>query len=76
MTVHRALGSGFQEVIYQRAPVIEMERAGIDSGRGIEQHIYYLRVKIGSKPVDIIMANRVVVQLKGPISLHDVHQAQ
>jgi GxxExxY protein len=59
MTVHRALGSGFQEVIYQRAPVIEMERAGIDSGRGIEQHIYYLRVKIGSKPVDIIMANRV-----------------
>ena len=30
MKVHRTLGGGFQEVIYQRALAIEMDRAGID----------------------------------------------
>ena len=41
MKVHNTLGSGFQEVIYQRALAIEMERAKIDFGREVEQSIYY-----------------------------------
>jgi GxxExxY protein len=41
ITVHKALGSGFQEVIYQRALEIEMSLAGISFHREYEMHIYY-----------------------------------
>ncbi len=40
MKVHNTLGSGFQEVIYQRALAIEMSRAEIDFGREVEQAAY------------------------------------
>ena len=56
--VHRTLGSGFQEVIYQRALAIEMARAGIDFGREVEQPIYYEGVEIGSRRADFIVGNR------------------
>ena len=74
--VHRTLGAGFQEVIYQRALAIEMERAGIDFGREIEQPIYYQGVEIGSRRADFIVGNRVVVELKALTVLEDVHLAQ
>ena len=41
MKVHNTLGSGFQEVIYQRCLAIELKRAGIAFGREVEQTIYY-----------------------------------
>jgi GxxExxY protein len=37
--VHRFLGNGFQEVIYQRALAWEMSQAGLDFAREIEQDI-------------------------------------
>lgn len=39
--VHKFLGNGFQEVIYQRALAYEMREAGLDFAREIEQAIYY-----------------------------------
>ena len=41
MTVHKTLGNGFQEVIYQRALVIEMQLAGIAFAREFEMPIFY-----------------------------------
>ena len=76
MTVHRALGPGFQEVIYQRALAMEMERAGVDFGREIEQPIYYRGIEIGSRRADFIVGNRVVVELKALTALEPVHLAQ
>ncbi len=76
MTVHRALGPGFQEVIYQRALAMEMERAGIDFGREIEQPIYYRGIEIGSRRADFIVGNRVAVELKALTTLEPVHLAQ
>jgi GxxExxY protein len=40
MTVHKTLGNGFQEVIYQRALEIEMQLAGIEFSREFEMPIY------------------------------------
>lgn len=76
MTVHRTLGPGFQEVIYQRALAMEMARAGIDFGREVEQPIYYRGVEIGSRRADFIVSNRVVVELKALTALEPVHLAQ
>ena len=76
MKVHNTLGIGFQEVIYQRCLAIEMERAGLDFGREVEQSIYYEDMVVGSRRADFIVANQVVVELKALISLEDVHIAQ
>ena len=76
MKVHNTLGIGFQEVIYQRCLAIEMERAGLDFGREVEQSIYYEGMVVGSRRADFVVANQVVVELKALISLEDVHIAQ
>jgi GxxExxY protein len=45
MEVHKALGNGFQEVIYQRAPEIEMHLQGLDFSREHEMD-FFLKEKI------------------------------
>lgn len=62
MKVHSTLGSGFQEVIYQRCLAIELERAGIDFGREVEQPIFYDGIEVGTRRADFIVANCVVVE--------------
>ena len=47
MTVHKTLGNGFQEIIYQRALEIEMRLAGISFTREYEMPIYYREQIIG-----------------------------
>ena len=39
--VHKFLGVGFQEVIYQRALAVEMRRAGLEFAREVEHDIFY-----------------------------------
>lgn len=76
MKVHRTLGGGFQEVIYQRCLALEMERAGIDFGREVEQTTYYEGIEVGTRRADFVVADRVVVELKALAVLDDVHVAQ
>ena len=76
MTVHGALGNGFQEVIYQRALEIEMSIAGVSFAREFEMPIYYREQHIGNRRVDFLVDNSVSVELKALIKLEDVHLAQ
>ena len=76
MEVHKILGNGFQEVIYQRCLAIELEGAGLSFGREVEHLIYYRGVEVGSRRADFIVANQVVVELKALTALEDVHIAQ
>ena len=76
MTVHSALGNGFQEVIYQRALEIEMADQGIPFSREHVMPIYYKGQHIGTRRVDFLVGNIVSVELKAIIQLEDVHLAQ
>lgn len=76
MTVHSALGNGFQEVIYQRALEIEMADQGITFSREHEMPIYYKQQQIGTRRVDFLIEGMVSVELKAIIKLEDVHLAQ
>ncbi len=76
MKVHNTLGNGFQEVIYQRCLAIEMERAGLNFGREVEQTIYYDGIEVGTRRADFVVENKVMVELKALIALEDVHLAQ
>jgi GxxExxY protein len=52
MQVHRVLGNGFQEVIYQRSLAIEMRYAGLEFEREKEMIIYYRDEEVGTRRVD------------------------
>ncbi len=76
MVVHRALGNGFQEVIYQRALAIEFTKAGLIFQRELEMPIYYDGQNIGTRRVDFLVQEVISVELKALTKLEDVHLAQ
>ncbi len=76
MEVHRVLGNGFQEVIYQRALAIEMARQGLQFTREHEMPVHYKGEDIGARRVDFFVEGVVMVEIKALIQLEDVHLAQ
>ena len=76
--VHKFLGNGFQEVIYQRALAYEMIKAGLAFDREIEQDIFYkdLEKPIGTRRADFVVEGKILVELKAIVQLEDVHLAQ
>jgi GxxExxY protein len=76
MQVHRSLGNGFQEVIYQRALAIEMRYAGLEFDREKEMQIFYREEEIGTRRVDFFVEGKVMVEIKAIEKLEDVHKAQ
>lgn len=76
ITVHKTLGNGFQEVIYQRAMEIEMNIANMEFSREFEMPIYYRESQIGTRRVDFLVEGIVSVELKAITKLEDVHFAQ
>ncbi|GAB3529381.1 hypothetical protein GCM10027443_08580 [Pontibacter brevis] len=73
MKVHNTLGSGFQEVIYQRCLALEMQQAELNFEREKEQVIYYNNIEVGSRRADFIVENNIVVELKAIVNLEDIH---
>lgn len=76
MQVHRTLGNGFQEVIYQRALAIEMTLEGLSFQREMEMPIFYREEQIGTRRVDFFVENCVMLELKAIEKIEDVHKAQ
>jgi GxxExxY protein len=76
LKVHSTLGNGFQELIYQRALAIEMEKQGLGFQREMEMTILYDGIDIGTRRVDFFVEENIMVELKALIKLEDVHLAQ
>ena len=76
MTVHKILGNGFQEVIYQRALAVEMQLAGIQFDREYEMPIFYRNEQIGTRRVDFLVEGVVSVELKAISELTKTNFAQ
>lgn len=76
MKVHRYLGNGFQEVIYQRCLVIEFNSIGLLFEREKEQPIFYEGIEVGKRRVDFLVDEKILVELKAVIQLENVHLAQ
>lgn len=76
MEVHRNLGNGFQEVIYQRALAIEMNQNKISYSREHEMKIFYKGEDIGTRRIDFFIEGKIMLELKAIIRLEDVHLAQ
>ena len=74
--VHKYLGNGFQEVIYQRALAIEFSLQNIPFEREFEMPLFYKGEQIGTRRVDFFVDGKVMVEIKAVIQLEDVYLAQ
>jgi GxxExxY protein len=74
--VHKILGNGFQEVIYQRALEKEMSLQGLSFQREFEMSIFYKADQIGTRRVDFLVERVVSVEIKAITQLEDVHLSQ
>ena len=64
--VHKFLGNGFPEVIYQRALSYELTKFGLNYKREIEQQIFYkdLPEPIGTRRADFVVEGKVLIEMK------------
>jgi GxxExxY protein len=76
MKVHSTLGSGFQEVIYQRAMAIEMELQGLNFVREMEMTIHYAGHHIRTRRVDFFVEDKIMTELKALSELDDLNLNQ
>jgi GxxExxY protein len=76
MEVHKILGNGFQEVIYQRALDKEMSLQGLCFSREHKMPIFYKEEQIGTRRVDFLVEGVISVELKALTKTEDVHLSQ
>ncbi|MEX0772358.1 MAG: GxxExxY protein [Balneolales bacterium] len=76
MEVHKALGNGFQEVVYQRALQYEMELQDILFAREFVMNVFYKDKQVGTRRVDFFVDSVIAVEIKALTKLEDVHLAQ
>jgi GxxExxY protein len=74
--VHRRLGPGFGEELYERALCIELEKRGIRCDRQVVIPVYYDGIEIGRHRLDLIVEGQLIIELKAVSAIADVHSAQ
>src|SRR5437867_6037970 len=73
--VHRKLGPGFLESVYENALVIELHKRGLMFEQQKEIFISYDGVEIGKHRLDLLVENEIVVDLKTIKAFDDIHFA-
>lgn len=76
MEVHKILGNGFQEVVYQRALAKEMSLQELHFSREFEMPLTYKGESIGTRRVDFLIEDTVSVEVKAVTQLESVHLSQ
>ena len=74
--VHRELGPGYDEVLYENALAVELELRGIPFNRQKTVQVFYKRVPVGEGRLDLLLDNELVVELKAVDELNQKHLAQ
>ena len=76
IAVHRLLGPGYKELIYQRAFAIELQEQGLTYDSEKRIMVPYKGRMIGGHKVDFLIAGCVIVELKSVPMLKEVHRLQ
>jgi GxxExxY protein len=74
--VHRHLGPGLLEAVYQRAMGVELGRRGIPYRAQVPVPMTYKGEAVGDYFADLIVADRIIVELKASSALHSNHVTQ
>jgi GxxExxY protein len=73
--VHRALGPGFLESVYEEALAVEFALSGIQFVRQHPVPLFYRDHQIGEHRLDFLVDDKIVVELKAISRLEDIHFA-
>jgi GxxExxY protein len=74
--VHRELGYGFLEKVYQRAMQVELKLRGQSAELEQRLSVQYKGVGVGDYAADLLVANRVLVELKVGTEYQTADEAQ
>ncbi len=76
MEVHRVLGPGFLEAVYQKALAHELTLRGIPFERQKELPVYYKGQLVGHYVADLVVDGQIILELKAVSALTKAHEAQ
>ncbi len=76
MEVHKFLGNGFQESVYQKAMAIEMQIQGLPFNREFAMPVYYKGRLISTRRVDFLVDKNISTELKAVREMDDGHLNQ
>ena len=76
MEVHKILGNGFQESVYQKAMAIEMQIQSIPFNREFAMPVHYKGRLISTRRVDFLVDKIISTELKAVREMDDGHLAQ
>ena len=71
--VHRELGPGFLEKIYENALVLELRKRDLEHAQQWKVPVLYHGVPVGTHVLDLFVAGRIVVEVKNVRNLEDAH---
>ena len=74
--IHKSLGPGFVEKIYQRALYLEFKNSKLGFVREKRLSIYYKKVNLGYETVDFEAEGKVLIEVKAVSEINDIHRAQ
>ena len=75
IAVHRELGPGFLESVYEQAMAVELRRAGLHFERQKLLPVHYQGELVGEHRLDLLVEAPIVVELKAVSALEDIHFA-
>ena len=74
--VHRVLGPGYLESVYEEALAVELEHLGVECERQAPISVLYRTKPVGVARLDLLVAGRLVIELKSVETLLPIHHAQ
>jgi GxxExxY protein len=76
VAVHKALGPGFLESVYQKAMEVALRHREMAFDAQREIHIFFEKEEVGLHRLDLIVGNEIIVELKAVKAFEDIHYAQ
>lgn len=76
LDVYHKLGYGFLEKIYEKALMIELKRNSIKAEAQVPIKVRYRNIVIGDYFADIVVENKIILELKHVNALNSAHEAQ
>jgi GxxExxY protein len=76
VTVHKTLGPGFLESVYQKAMEIALRHRDIPFDCQKDVAIFFEDEPVGLHRLDLVVSNEIIVELKAVKAFEDIHYAQ
>ena len=74
--VYNEIGIGFLEKVYENSMLVELDNLGYEARSQYPIEVYYREELVGSYYADLLVENKVIVEIKATECLSDAHEAQ